>query len=262
LSAVYGKQQSFKTFVTMHLSMCVAMGEPWAGRKTRQSPVVYIAAEGSSGLRKRKAGLERVVGLPVDLPFYLVSAAPNLGIADGDVAELLDEIDAAKIGPGLIVIDTLARTLYGADENKDGMSAFIGNASEMERRFGCMVMTVHHVGHSEEAQRRPRGGSTLGAAIDTQILCERQGSDMTAILTVQKVKDDIDGFRLSASLQRILLGHDEEDDEISTLAVTGVSDVRLDQPIAKKVKPVIAPFSYRALTSWKKRLPPPGVTGR
>ena len=25
---------------------------------------------------------------------------------------------------------------------------------------------------------------------------------------------------------------------------------------------IIAPFSYRALTSWKKRLPPPAVTGR
>lgn|GEM_PF-3097179 len=25
---------------------------------------------------------------------------------------------------------------------------------------------------------------------------------------------------------------------------------------------IIAPFSYRALTSWKNRLPPPGTTGR
>ena len=32
--------------------------------------------------------------------------------------------------------------------------------------------------------------------------------------------------------------------------------------IWRKLEVITAPFSYRALTSWKKRLPPPGMTGR
>jgi hypothetical protein len=61
----------------MDLALHVAPGWDWAGRPTMQGPVVYIAAENVSGMRKRKVGFEMAhdATLPRRTPFYLVEAA-------------------------------------------------------------------------------------------------------------------------------------------------------------------------------------------
>jgi RecA/RadA recombinase len=56
VAAIYGKPGAFKSFLAMHLALCVAVGRPWAGRAVTKAPVIYIGAEGAAGLRKRKAG--------------------------------------------------------------------------------------------------------------------------------------------------------------------------------------------------------------
>jgi hypothetical protein len=52
---IYGQKRSFKSFVAMHLALMIAKGEPWAGKHVKKGVVVYIAAEGSAGMRKRIA---------------------------------------------------------------------------------------------------------------------------------------------------------------------------------------------------------------
>ena len=80
-----------------------------------KTSVVYIAAEGASGHRKRKAGYVKAYpDLPACVDFALISAAPNLGVEPGDLAELTDAIERANVSPGLIVLDTLAQTLAAA----------------------------------------------------------------------------------------------------------------------------------------------------
>ena len=83
---IYGKSQSFKSFVTMHIALSVALGLPWAGKRVKKAPVVYIAAEGAHGLRKRKEGyVKSRSDFPVEVDFNLISAAPNLGTEKGDL---------------------------------------------------------------------------------------------------------------------------------------------------------------------------------
>ena len=79
LAAIFGKPGSYKSFVALHIALCIALGRRWGGRRVVQRNVVYIAAEGSVGLRKRKAGYQVAQpDLPLDLPFALVAAAPIL----------------------------------------------------------------------------------------------------------------------------------------------------------------------------------------
>jgi RecA/RadA recombinase len=79
VAAIYGKPGSFKSFVAADIAFCVALGRQWAGRRVAQASVVYIAAEGAAGFRKRKEGFERTNrDLPADIQFYLISGAPNL----------------------------------------------------------------------------------------------------------------------------------------------------------------------------------------
>ena len=73
VGALYGASQSLKSFVAFHLALQVALGWELAGRRVRQAPAIYVAAEGAAGLRKRKVGFERANAgrLPGKIPFFL-----------------------------------------------------------------------------------------------------------------------------------------------------------------------------------------------
>ncbi len=245
LAALYGRPGSLKSFVAVNIALCVALGWDWAGRRVNQAPVVYIAAEGSGGLRKRKEGYARAwPNLPASVPFYLVSAAPNLGADPGDLAPLIADIEAAGVRPGLIVLDTLAQTLGAADENGAGMTAFVGNAARLAAKFGALVLIVHHVGLGEGAQQRMRGHSSLHGALDAQLLCERQEGSLSATLTLQKLKDEACDVRLTANLSRVTVTHDDDGEEISTLIVETIADAAA--PETSKRAPSV-PRSQRLL---------------
>lgn len=223
LAAIFGKPGAFKSFVAMHIGLCVATGQSWAGRRISEASVIYIAAEGAAGVRKRKAGYVKAwPSLPADLPFALISTAPNLGADPGDLPALISAIETADVAPGLIIIDTAAQTLASADENGVGMTALIANAGDLAQHFACLVLFVHHVGLQDD--KRLRGHTSLAGALDAQILCERRESENSAALTLQKLKDDASGIHLLARLERVVVGQDQDKEEISTLIITVVED--------------------------------------
>ena len=224
----------------------MAIGRSWAERRTEKAAAVYIAAEGAAGLRKRKAGyVKEWRDLPEEVDFGLVSAAPNLGADPSDLPALTQAIEAAGIAPGVIVLDTLAKTIGGADENGAGMTAFVSNAGALAQHFDCLVLVVHHVGLGDEAQKRMRGHSSLNGALDAQILCERREGENKTLLTLQKLKDDADDIRLEARLSRVVVGYDLDGDEASTLIVDEVSDAEREAG-ASKAKTV--PAAQRLLS--------------
>jgi AAA domain-containing protein len=131
-------------------------------------------------------------------------------------------VESAGIKPQAIFIDTAAKSVGAAEENGAGMAAFIGNAEKLAQHFDCLVIAVHHVGLGEDAQKRPRGWSGLGGALDVQILCERPGKEMRTAMTLQKLKDEEDGICFEARLSRVVVGIDNHGKEASTLIVDEV----------------------------------------
>jgi hypothetical protein len=241
---IYGKSQSLKSFVAMHLALAVALGEAWAGKRVEKTAVVYVCAEGQGGFPKRAAGMIKERRIRGEVDFHIIYTAPNLGAMDGDLPALIAAIEAAGIRPGLVIIDTTAKVIGAAEENGPGMAAFVWNAGALSEHFGCFTLAVHHVGHSEEAQKRPRGWSGVVGAVDVQILCERDGEAFATELTVQKEKDEAAGFSLTANLSRVVLGTDRDGDEISTLIV---DDVVKSEKIAKVAAPKSVPASQGLL---------------
>jgi hypothetical protein len=232
VGVLFGKSGSTKSFHAAHIACCVAAGREWAGLKTEQATAVYIAAEGAAGLRKRKAGFVKAnPEYPTDAPFHLISTAPNLGTEQGDLESLIDAIEAAGVTPGLIIIDTLAQSLGGGDENGAGMMLFLANATALSSRFKAFVLIVHHVGLSDEL--RARGHSSLKCGVDAQMLCEREKGSMVATLTLQKQKDEADDRTFAAQLSRVVIGHDSDGDEVSTLVVEHVAESESKPAVAK-----------------------------
>jgi hypothetical protein len=211
---LYGASQSLKSFISVDLGFHVALGRQWADRRVNSAPVCYVCAEGAGGIEKRINGFHRAHSeLPTDAPFFVVSYAPNLGSPDTtDFNRLVSTINATGCRPGIVVIDTLQQCLGGADENGTGMINFIRHAQQLARVLECFVLAIHHVGWS--AGDRVRGHSSLTGAADLQILSERLPNELASTLTVQKVKDGDAGFRLTATLRKVVLGRDPDGDEI------------------------------------------------
>ena len=114
LAAIYGPSGIGKSFVAMSMAMSVASGSWWQGREVRKGPILYVAAEGSFGLAKRRQAWmdhERVYNVDGDI--WLPRA---VNLLDPDWAAGLVEL-AKDVGPHLTVIDTVARSMQGGDEN-------------------------------------------------------------------------------------------------------------------------------------------------
>ena len=229
VAAVFGKPGSLKSFIALDMSLHIALGSPWAGRRVTQAPAVYIAAEGAGGFRKRIGGAKVAKGpFPDDLPFFMIETAPNLGTGETDRLALIDAITAQGVAPGVVVLDTLAQSLGGADENAGGMVRFVGNATAIAAHFGCLVVVVHHSGLADG--NRMRGHSSLLGAVDAAVLCEKQEGALEARLTLQKSKDDASGGQLLARLSRVELGVDSDGEAVATLVVDTIEDT---EPVSK-----------------------------
>jgi hypothetical protein len=203
--------------------MCIANGRQWGEKKTHQANVVYIAAEGGGGLPKRKQAYEQRGLVSAPKTFALIGAAPNLGADTADRGELIKAIDSAAIKPGIVIIDTLAASIAGANENGDGMLMLVSNGLAIAAHFDCVVLFVHHVGNSEDAKKRARGHSSLPGAADFQILTERPQRELRATLTLMTAREDQDGVSFEAGLSRVVLGLDDDGDEVSTLIVETIT---------------------------------------
>lgn len=165
-SVFYGPSNVGKTFVVLDLAHSVANGWPWAGHETKRSGVLYVAAEGGGGIRKRFAALQRKHGAA---PANFVLAAGSLNLCDQpeDVQAIVDEARAIPGGCGLIVIDTLAQTI-GRDENSTAdMSRFVRQIDRIRTATSAHVLIVHHTG--KEESRGARGSVALKGAVDTEV---------------------------------------------------------------------------------------------
>jgi hypothetical protein len=194
--------------------------------EVRQCPVVYIAAEGAGGIKKRIAGLKKVAaekGLPIDIPFYLITVAPKLGAGDGDCKKLIADIEAQLPGglqPGAITVDTTQQSLGGADENGTGMDMLVVNCTAIINAFPCLVILVHHSPVSDD--ERLRGKGSLGGGLDASIIIKREKGSMVAALIVKKMRDEDDGQAFTVNLARVVLGKTKKGREVSTLVVETV----------------------------------------
>ncbi|MBB2692175.1 UNVERIFIED_ORG: hypothetical protein GGI62_003345 [Rhizobium esperanzae] len=202
LATIYGPPGSAKTFLALNLALSIAGGLPFFGKEVCQGGVVYIAAEAGAGLKKRVIAARAEKEMLDSAPFAMIALAPHLGPKRSEAAALIADIQrqwpyAAPVR--LIIIDTLARTLSGADENSSAdMGAFVANAAAIASAFNhCLVLVVHHSG--KDAERGMRGSSSLNGATD----CEWQlsGADIRTV-TLGKMKDGEDGLAWSFRLEK------------------------------------------------------------
>jgi len=128
-----------------------------------------------------------------------------------DVAKLLRTIEAVQIRAGVAVtavyVDTVSRTLPGADENlQKDMTLFVAACDQVRVQFHATVVGVHH---TSRANGTLRGSTVFDGAGDFLLQIERDEGAKTGTMTARKIKAAEDGWVETFALPKIelSLGH-------------------------------------------------------
>jgi len=215
LAVMYGASGSGKSFVALDMAVHIAQGKPWRGRRTAQGRVVYIAAEGGQGFRKRLAAYSKHHGIDLtQLPLGVIQGAPSL-LDQDDVVDLATSI--VQWGKAdLIVIDTLAQCMIGGNENgAEDVSQALANCRRISEITGALVLLIHHSG--KDRSKGARGWSGMRAAADAEIEITRTNNQRAMQLT--KSKDAEDNLKWHFELLVVPIGTDEDGDVIDSCVV-------------------------------------------
>lgn len=215
LAVVFGDSGSGKTFFIMDMVGAVARGLPWREKRIKQGKCVYIVAEGAAGFRNRLQAYAEHEDIPLEeLDIGIIGDAPNFMLVP-DVKDVLKAVRAYG-QTAIIVVDTFAQVMPGSNENSgEDVGKALAHCKVLHQKTGALVVLIHHSG--KDSSKGARGWSGLRAAADCEIEISRVENDRVA--TVTKLKDGDDGTEFGFKLQTVVLGKDDDGDDITSCVV-------------------------------------------
>jgi hypothetical protein len=211
-----GPWGSGKSFIALDWAARITTGLPWQARALHgEEPVLYIAAEGAYGMKRRLDAWEYGWGAKLtDERFFVLTRPVNL-MSPTEVAELCEQM--RERGIRHVTVDTLARCLIGADENSArDMGLAVDALYEIREATGDggTVTAIHHTGKDKTTVR---GSSALEAGVDTVYQTEGDARLVTLRRTKRKdgPVDDVMRLTLNPVLDSVV---------VSSVSATGLSN--------------------------------------
>lgn len=228
-----GKSGSGKSFVALDWAAHIASGREWNNRRVRHGPVIWVVAEGASGIQQRVDAWEVAYG-PIGDELIILPVAVQAALRSGRALSLspqwqqLMEV-GAEIRPVMMVLDTQARMTRGMNENdSDEMGQWCEAVSMLRRASGgpCNLV-VHHIGRNGSDAR---GSSAIDGAQDVEWRVERTGAeaDRRGRIVLDKNKDGEAGTAHPFAMKTHQLGWDAEAEEYASSLT--ISYDPFDQP--------------------------------
>ncbi len=244
LSFLVGPPGVGKTFSAIDLALSVAYGRPFLGKEVRQGRVVYVAAEGHRSVARRMLAWCRFYGLDEELTKDLIIIPDAIDLLGGDASadeffeavgekfpvntkvtvdnegqEQHEPIDAAPIR--LVIFDTLARCVIGADENSaEDMGQAVAffdhlrKSSNLSEASDTHVMAIHH---TNKLGTLERGSTVLRGAADTVVFLQHSGVGTGQVFSISKQRDAEEGEPIPLRLETV-----DELESAVLIAETGV----------------------------------------
>lgn len=222
MSVVYGPSNVGKTFVAMDIGIHVALGRPWFGLDTEQGPVLHLVMEGKGGVAKRRQAFVNHHGIKQRVPFWFVPTGVNFFDSEADMTKLKATLRYIEKREGqrvtMVIVDTLARAIAGANENSgEDMGVVVKNCDELRAFAGCHLMLIHHSG--KDQAKGARGWSGLRAATDTEIEIAGLDGVGTVKVTKQRELEQIPEFHFR--LHGVTVGTNDRGKPLTSCVVMG-----------------------------------------
>ena len=185
LSVLYGAPGVGKSFIAIDMALSIAYGRDWHDKTVDGGLVLYIAGEGVGGLGKRVKAWQSHYNLEDDAPFLVLPLAVQFR-EQADIDKLIETISAIEGKIKCVVIDTVARSMVGMEENSSTeIGIFVSACDSIKQMFDCAVLAIHHSG--KDASRGMRGSNALLGAVDTSLMLKKSGDNI--VLNTEKQKD-------------------------------------------------------------------------
>jgi RecA-family ATPase len=207
-----------KTTIALQLAVAVAGDLPdWLGTTCETGPVIFFSAEEPEAeMRRRLQSAAHGRGLEPDalenLHFYFAEpddcllgiGRPNGPIVPTPLFESL-RTAALKIRPALIVVDSIAATFGGNQNDRVHARSFVGMFRRLARDADCAVLLLDHPSLSGITSGTGRGGSvdwqnaTRGRMYFETVTDDDDGAER--VLTVKKTNYAKEGERITLRWQ-------------------------------------------------------------
>jgi hypothetical protein len=230
LVVFWGPPKCAKSFKVFDIVAHVAAGWDYRGRRVKQCGVAYCALEGQLGFQARVEAFRQAHGVG-DIPLRV---SGDRLLLPSDVTNIIKSIqDQFETPPGIVVLDTLNRSLEGSENDPADMGRYVQAADAIREAFKCVVIIVHHCGIDGT---RPRGHTSLTGAADTQVSVRRD-DDGNVIAKVEWMKDGAEGDEIVSRLEVRNVGNDEDGEEITSCVVRSASISAQAKPREPKLTP-------------------------
>jgi DNA-binding MarR family transcriptional regulator len=182
-----GEGGSKKTWTTLDLAVCAALGRDWLNFPVQQTTVLFVDEE--SGERRlnrrlyetlRGHGVENASEVPIAL-----TSLNMLNLRDTDDVTKLHML-VNQTGAGLVIIDALADVSAGADENsvKDMQPLFM-NLRKIAEMTKAAIIVIHHSNRNGGY----RGSSALKGAVDLMLMVDSKADTQYINFKTEKARD-------------------------------------------------------------------------
>jgi hypothetical protein len=189
LCVLYGAPGTGKSFIALDMALSIANGREWHDKPVKKGQVLYIAGEGHSGLGKRVNAWQLHHSAPGDSNIHFLSEPVKFS-DEQDIDRLIASTDAFDLNFDLVVVDTVARSLSGVDENSAAdMGLFVEACDRLKRHCNASILAVHHAG--KDQSRGMRGSSALLGAVDTSLCVTKDEKIVTIKMEKQKDAEQI-----------------------------------------------------------------------
>ena len=199
LGQLSGPPGCYKTFVAIAMSCALAAGESFGAFVVpKPGKVVYVAAEGVSGLETRILAWCEVWEVDPAVLQDRLFVLP-LPIQLGNRVEVSQAVAVvAEVQADLLVLDTRARCTLGLEENSaTAQGEAIDAADRIRTAAGCTVLGVHHSSRTGSAGR---GSNAWDGAVWSDLRMD--GGGLQATIHCEKHKEVAAGCDHHFSLVR------------------------------------------------------------
>jgi hypothetical protein len=250
---ISGQWGTYKTFVTFDLAACVMTGQPFLNRRiSRQSGVLFVAAEGAGEVRLRINAVVREKCAMQRAPFRWYEVAPTL-LQRGAVDTLVAMAKRAEtslqqefgLPLGLVIIDTIAASAgyneAGAENDNAVGQAVMNVLAQVAEQMKCCVLGVDHFGKNISAGTRGGSAKESSAEVVLAVLGERDpgGRVANTRVALRKVRGAQQGEEFYFMVRRVEDPEPDEDgDPVSTLVI----DWQSAPPAVGQAKPEADPW--------------------
>lgn len=207
ISVLASKPKVGKSTLALNFAVAVSRGNPFLGRPTKRSQVIYLGLSGEVKASEL-ATFFRLQGINDDRIYTFTELAPT------NLFNLLKH-KIREFDSPLVIIDTLAKAIRMRDFNDYGevtkkLSPYAGLAREM----GGHIMFLHHSrkGTADDPTDSALGSTAIVAGVDTFMILERHDQRRT-LKSIQRYGQSLEGLLLqydSASMSLTSLGDVEQ----------------------------------------------------